>query len=296
MVRLFRSFAVTTLLSAATLATAGESAEESFIPNFAIGGSYVSGTGDSDFSNGAGSVSQYEFGFEANVPIVMRDTFRITAGIQYRNNHFDFSGAPFPLGNQSFDLHRVDVPVNIWKDFNRKWKMWIRLQPGVYSDFETMSSDDFILTSLALVSYQLNDKTKVAFGAFYSKDLGEERILPALGVIFEPNAHLSLALTFPRVELAYAPSEEWLFTGRALLSGGGWNITDPAGGAGDVDLNYKSIRVSAGAEHKLSGPWWAYVDAGVQFAQEIEIEGANYTFQQDLDPAAFVTGGVKLRF
>ena len=147
-----------------------------------------------------------------------------------------------------------------------------------------------------LLSYQLNETTKVAFGAFYSRDLGEERVLPALGVIFEPNAHWSLALTFPRIELAYAPADDWLFTGRAVLSGAGWNITDPAGGVAAVDLNYKSVRVGVGAEHNFAGPWWAYLDAGVQLAQEIEIEGANYNFQQDLDTAAFATGGVKVRF
>lgn len=283
-------------LSLATGASAADSTEESFIPNFAIGGSYFSWTGDSDFSNGGGSVSQYEFGVDANAPIVMRDSFRLTAGVQYRFNNLEFTGAPLPLGNQSFDLHRVDVPFNFWKDFNRKWKMWIRLQPGWYSDFETMSSDDFILTSLALLSYQLNESTKVAFGAFYSRDLGEERVLPALGVIFEPNPHWSLALTFPRIELAYAPADNWLFTGRAVLSGAGWNITDPAGGTADVDLNYKSIRVGVGAEHNFAGPWWGYLDAGVQLGQEIEIEGPNYTFQQDLDTAAFVTGGAKVRF
>lgn len=283
-------------LSLATGASAADSTEESFIPNFAIGGSYFSWTGDTDFSNGGGSVSQYEFGVDANAPIVMQDGFRLTAGVQYRFNNLDFTGAPLPLGNQSFDLHRVDVPFNFWKDFNRKWKMWIRLQPGWYSDFETMSSDDFILTSLALLSYQLNESTKVAFGAFYSRDLGEERVLPALGVIFEPNPHWSLALTFPRIELAYAPADNWLFTGRAVLSGAGWNITDPAGGTADVDLNYKSIRVGVGAEHNFAGPWWGYLDAGVQLGQEIEIEGPNYTFQQDLDTAAFVTGGAKVRF
>jgi len=283
-------------LSLVSLASADDTAEETFIPNFAIGGSYFSWTGDADFSNGAGSLSQYEFGVEANAPIVMRDTFRITAGVQYRFNNLTFSGAPLPLANNSFDLHRVDVPFNFWKDFNRKWKMWVRLQPGFYSDFETMTSDDFILTSLALLSYQLNETTKVAFGAFYSRDLGEERVLPAIGVIFEPNAHWSLAFTFPRIELAYAPADDWLFTGRAVLSGAGWNITDPAGGVEDVDLNYKSVRVGVGAEHNFAGPWWGYLDAGVQLAQEIEIEGANYNFQQDLDTAVFATGGVKVRF
>ncbi|MEM9018560.1 MAG: hypothetical protein AAGC68_16235, partial [Verrucomicrobiota bacterium] len=152
------------------------------------------------------------------------------------------------------------------------------------------------LTSLALLSYQWTESTRVAFGAYYSRDLGEERVLPAVGFIFEPDPRWSLALTFPRIELAHAPNEDWLFTGRALLNGAGWNITDPAGGATDVDLNYKAIRVGGGIDRRLSGPWWAYLDAGIQVGQEIEIEGGGYQFQQDLDSSAFVTGGVKLRF
>lgn len=292
---------ITTLLGVALFASSYLSAEErsteeSFIPNFAIAGSYFSWGGESDFSNRPGTFSNNEFGITANVPIVMRDGFRLTAGVSYRRNTLDFNGSGFPFGTQSLDLDRLDIPFNLWKDFNDRWKMWVRLQPGWYSDFNSVNSDDFILTSLALLSYQWNDTTRIAFGAYYSRDLGEERVLPAIGFIFEPDQHWSLALTFPRAELAYAPNEDVLFTARALLSGAGWNITDPAGGAADVDLNYRSIRVGGGVDARITGPWWAYVDAGVQLGQELTIEGANYTFQQDLENSAYVTGGIRLRF
>jgi hypothetical protein len=279
-----------------TFAGAEDRTEESFIPNFAVASSYYSWSGDTDFSDTAGVFSQQEAGFEANVPVIMRDGFRLTAGVQYRWNSFDFSGAPGPLGTSSFDLDRVDLPLNLWKDFDSRWKMWVRLQPGWYSDFGTVNSDDFILTSLALLSYQWTDTTRVAFGGYYSRDLGEERLLPALGFIIEPSAHLSLALTFPRVELAYAPNEDLLLSARGLLSGAGWNIADPAGGANDVDLNYRSIRVGVGIDRRITGPWWAYLDAGMHLAQEIEITGAPYVFQEDLENSAYVTGGVRLRF
>lgn len=292
---LLRSIIAVSFL-AASFASAGERTEESFIPNFAVATSYFSWSGDTDFSDTAGGFSQREAGIEANVPVIMRDGFRLTAGAQYRWNRFAFSGAPGPLGSSTFDLDRVDLPLNLWKDFDSRWKMWVRLQPGWYSDFGTVNSDDFILTSLALLSYQWTDTTRVAFGGYYSRDLGEERLLPALGFIFEPDAHWSLALTFPRVELAYAPNKDVLFAARGLLSGAGWNIADPAGGAADVDLNYKSIRVGVGVDRRITGPWWAYLDAGMQLAQEIEITGAPYRFQEDLDNSAYVTGGVRLRF
>lgn len=275
---------------------AGERTEESFIPNYAVAGSYFTWSGDSDFDGRPGSLSQRESGVELNAPVVMRDGFRLTAGVKYRRNHLDFAGAPAPFGNRDFDLHRLDLPLNVWKDFNnRRWKLWLRLQPGWYSDFETVNSDDFILTSLALFSYQWSDSLKIAFGAFYSRDLGEERILPALGFIYEPDPHWSLALTFPRVELAHAPNDGWLFTGRAVLGGAGWNITDPAGGPADADLNYRSIRLGLGVDRKITRSLWLYADAGALVGQELELVGGAAPFQADLGTSFYATAGIRLR-
>ena len=290
------SLALGFLALAPFIATADDRVEESFIPNYAVGNTYFTWTSDADFENVPGSVSQSEFGIEANAPIIMRDSFRLTAGVKYRQNNFDFAGAPVPFGTTSLDLYRIDVPFNFWKDINQKWKMWIRLQPGWYSDFDNVNSDDFILTTLALLSYQWTDTTKVAFGAFYSRDLGEAKVLPAVGVIFEPDPHWSFALTFPRLEAVYAPNEDWLFTGRGLLNGAGWNISNPTGAGPDVDLEYKSLQAGIGVDRRISGPWWAYVDGGVQFGQEIKLEGGGIPFEQDLESSAFITGGIKVRF
>ncbi len=296
----FTSITALVFTFAATLVSAqqtDERTEESFIPRYAVAGSYFSWGGEADFSAAEGSMTQWEAGIEANVPVYMKDGFRLTAGAKYRLNRLDFEGAPFPFGSQTLDLTRVDIPINAWIKLSDRWKLWGRLQPGWYSDFGTVDSDDFILTSLVLLSYKLNNSMKVAFGGFYSRDLGEERLLPALGFIFEPDPHWSLALTFPRVEVAYAPTKNSLFAARAVLGGAGWNIEDPAGGDDDVDLNYKSIRVSLGYDQRLgNSPWWGYIDGGMQVGQEIEIEGGSYDFSEELDSNGFVNVGVKLRF
>ncbi|MCB1088821.1 MAG: hypothetical protein KDM63_17425 [Verrucomicrobiae bacterium] len=273
-----------------------ERTEESFIPNYAVAASYFQWDAESDFSGTGASVSQMESGAEGNVPVVMRDGFRLTLGAKYRWNRLEFSGGDHPLASQTLDLHRVDVPINAWADLNERWKLWARLQPGWYSDFGTVDGDDFILTSLALLSYKWSDTVKVAFGAYYSRDLGEERVLPAVGFIIEPDPRWSIALTFPRLELVHAPAEGWLLTGRAVLSGAGWNIADPDGGPGDVDLNYRSVRAGVGIDRRLGGPWWAYLDAGVQVAQEIELKGGGHDFSRELDPSAYLSAGVRVRF
>lgn len=276
--------------------TAQERTEESFIPNYAVAGSYFSWGGESDVENGAGTFQNLEYGAEANIPVFMREGFRMTAGVKYRHNTFDFSGAPLPFASTELDLQRIDIPINAWIDLGQRWKFWARLQPGWASDFNNLTSDDFTLSSLALLSYKWNATTKVAFGAYYSRDLGEERILPALGFIFEPGPQLSLALTFPRAQLVYAPSPDCLISSQVLLNGAGWNITDPAGGSEDVDLNYRAIRAGFGFDRRLRGPVWGYVDGGFQFGQEIEMgEGAN-SVKLELDPSPYATTGIKVRF
>ena len=294
--RLFLSLGLSLGLTSALHAQ--RTTEESFIPKYSIGGTYFTWNSEVDFSDEAGSLQQAEAGIVANFPLYQTEGFRLTGGVSYRWNQLDFSGAPGALGSQTFDLHRLDVPFNAWADLNDRWRLWIRAQPGIYSDFDDISSDDFILTSLALLSYQWSDATRIAFGGFYSKDLGEEKLLPAVGVIIEPNAYWYLAVTFPRLEVAYAPTEDWLFAGRALLSGAGWNISNPTGSGEDVDLNYKRLRAGLGVDHRLSGPWWAYIDAGVQFGQEIEIDGVGFEDEDkyDLDTGAYITAGVRLRF
>lgn len=283
------------VLASCSVVVAQDSTEESFIPNYAVGGAYYIWSDDADFSDLPGSVQQQEAGFYANVPIFQTEGFRATAGVSYRWNQLEFNSEAFPFAGESLDLHRVDVPFNVWADLNDRWKLWLRAQPGVYSDFDDISGDDFILTSLALLSYQWNDALRVAFGGFYSRDLGEERVLPAVGIIYEPNPHWYLALTFPRVEVAWAPNEDWLVAGRATLSGAGWNVANPAGGE-DLDLNYRIIRTGIGVDRRLSGPWWAYIDAGVQVGQEIEIDGGGLDITEELDASAYATVGVKLRF
>lgn len=90
--------------------------EESFIPRYAVAGGYISWASGADFSNGTGSVSQWEAGIQGNAPILTRDNYRPTVGIQYRYNRLSFTGLPLPLSNMDLDLRRVDVPLNFWAD------------------------------------------------------------------------------------------------------------------------------------------------------------------------------------
>lgn len=288
------------LATLAPLAPAEEASrtEESFIPNYAVAASYFSWNGDADFSGASGSLSQWESGIEANVPLWKNDQFRVTGGVRYRFNRLDFSGAPAPILSSEFDLHRIDIPFNVWVDLNDRWNAWVSLRPGFNSDFRSVDSNDFVLTALALASWEYNEKLTIAFGAYYSRDLGEETVLPAAGFIWKPDPRWSVGLTIPRVQVTHAPTRDWLLTLQAMPSGGGWNIDDPSPGNRDrdVDLNYRAIQGAFIVERRLQSAWWAYLSTGVQFSQEVELDGSAVKFDEDLDEAFSIEAGVKARF
>lgn len=267
--------------------------EERFIPTYTAGELYYGWSDTADFSGG--SMQREEAGVSFQAPLFMEGDIKLTGGLSYKSTRLDFEGEN-PFGNVTLDLHSIEAPLNLWID-QGKWKYWLGLRPGLAGDLEEVDSDAFTLTALALASYAITDKVSLAGGVAYTQDLGESRVLPALGIIWKPNAHWSLALTAPRAQIAFAPTQEWLFTASAMPSGGTWSVKDTKG-SGTTTLNYQSVRAGISVEKRIgTGPAWAYVDGGYQFLQEIEVErGGRTDFDEDLDAVPYVNAGFKLRF
>ena len=293
----------TLLLAGATAPAAtnlvAERTEERFIPNYTAGEiSYLWST-RADLDAFAGTDLQVQEGaIKAPVPLYSSDASRLVTGLDFRWSRLDFDG-PTVLADQ-LDLYRVQVPLDFWHSFNDRWKAWGRVAPGLYSDFEDLDGDAFAITVLALGSYQFTPKFSAAFGVYYSRDLGEDRVLPALGLIWKPSPHWNVGLSFPRASVTYAPNSDWLFSVFAAPGGAGWSITDEATGA-NQRLNYQNWRAAVGAEYLFAkvGPakLWGFLAGGIQFGQELELKDDDTTLlETDLATGQFITGGIRLRF
>ncbi|MEO0447057.1 MAG: DUF6268 family outer membrane beta-barrel protein [Verrucomicrobiota bacterium] len=268
-----------------------ETEAEDFVPSQSIGSVYYHWSGESDFEDTAGATLQYqEAGISVPIPIIERDSFRVWTSLRFRYSDLDLA-AGLPIDGE-LDLYRVNVPVNALIQTSDAWSLFLRAEPGLHSDFKEIDSDDFLISALAVATYQWRPRTQLSFGAFYSQDLGEERLLPAIGVIWKPNAHWTFNLTAPRLTISYAPHRELLFSAFAYPGGGSWNVTDPVTGEG-TDLNYQSIRAGGSVERALTGPLWGYLSGGYQFAQEIEVGNLG---EMDVEGAPFGSAGVRLRF
>jgi hypothetical protein len=278
---------------------AGDPTEERFIPNYAAGELYYLWSTRADLDHSDASLQVQEAGIKAPVPLFSNENSRLTAGAHFRWNSLDFSGPTDPAG--TLDLYRLQFPFDYWHSFNDRWKAWGRLEPGLFTDFDDVNGDAFAVTVLALGSYQFNPALSAAFGVYYSRDLGEDRVLPALGVIWKPDPHWNIGLTFPRASVSYAPTRKWLFTAFAAPGGAGWSVKDDQTGE-HRRLNYTSWRAGLAAEYQVAqaGPakLWVFVSGGYQFGQEFEVrdERDHKLSRNDLEDAQFASGGLRLRF
>lgn len=268
--------------------------EESFIPNFAVGGVDYLWASDADFEGDtSGSLGFQEVGLSGNVPVWMTERIRLTLGVRYRWNGLDLDGVG--LSDASLDLHRLQIPLNAWIDTEGRWRFWVRAEPGIFSDFDSIGSDDWAFSALALASYQLTDAWRVALGGYYSRDTGDDTLLPAAGFIWRPGPHWIVSLTVPRIQVAWAPNGDWLFTANAFPSGGKWNLRDAGR---DLDLEYGAIRLGATAERRIGGSrFWAYLEGGLLVGQDLEVRnGGRSLVDTDLESSGYLSAGLRFRF
>ncbi len=288
-----------TCASGILVSAAEDPTEERFIPNYAAGEAHYLWSTRVDLQDIPGSSLQVqEAGVRVPVPLYHDDDSRLTAGVNFRWNELDFAGAGAPSERQN--LYRVQLPFDFWHSFADRWKAWGRIEPGIFSDFKNLDGDAFTVTVLALASYQFTPKFSAAFGVYYSRDLGEDRVLPAIGLIWKPDPHWNIGITFPRASVAYAPNQEWLVTAYTAPGGAGWSVQD-ATTQEQRRLNYRSWRAGLGVEHQFAetGPakFWVFAAGGIQFGQELEWKDGDVTvLESDLANGFFLSGGLRLRF
>ena len=146
---------------------------------------------------------------------------------------------------------------------------------GVYTDFQTLTSDSLRLTGHGLFAVRLSDDMKIKLGIEYL-DRMSTKMLPAGGVTITPNDKTRLDLYFPRPKVSqYFGSMQtmdvwWYAAGE--YGGGSWTIKRDAGFSDQIDIN--DLRLSVGIEFGLAeqlraGNRNGFLELGVVFDREV---------------------------
>lgn len=145
---------------------------------------------------------------------------------------------------------------------------------GIYSDFNSITTESLRWTGTGVGVLQVTPAVALKAGATYL-DRVDLKLLPAFGVLWEPNPQTRFDIFFPAPKLAHymttvGNSDVWWYLG-AEYGLGSWTIERteaPMAGASDrVDIN--DIRVFGGVEWTNLNRFYGFLEVGYVFNREL---------------------------
>ncbi len=208
----------------------------------------------------------------------------------------------------SFSLHLWDGPITTpqnnadlpgsaysafldvgWNsDPNQMFSTELGVRVGAFTDFDTFDSDSIRILGKALGSFRITPTSTLKGGVYYL-DRNKLKIVPAFGVLCQPNPYTRIDLFFPQPKFArYARTVGtqdvwWYFSGD--YGGGSWTISRTNGDEDNIDIN--DVRAIAGLEWGRSdeiraGRRLGFAEIGYVFNREIRYKN-NPDDNLDLD-------------
>ena len=149
------------------------------------------------------------------------------------------------------------------------------LRVGVFSDFEANTSDSLRIMGRALGRIRLTPAATLKLGAIYL-DRNKVKLLPAGGILWQPNPETRFDLFFPEPKLAHylatvGTMDTWWYVG-GYYGGGSWTVKRTSGAKESIDIN--DLRLVLGLEwgrneQMRDGRRVAFLEAGYVFQREL---------------------------
>lgn len=190
-------------------------------------------------------------------------------------------------------LYDTALDFSLFLPINERWSFFGGVAPGVYSDFDNMSSDAFRITGRALFNYKRSENLRFAFGFVYL-DRDDVAALPAVGVVWTPESMpaLKFDIMFPKPKVVYTYSEDQTHKKSLYLAGefggGTWAIERSSGL--DDNFTYSDLRLLLGIEHILTDQYTWFAEAGYVFNRSIEYSNGP---ELDLDETGLIRVGLR---
>jgi hypothetical protein len=142
---------------------------------------------------------------------------------------------------------------------------------GIYSDFNAIDKDSVRLRGTALLVLNLTPTSTLKAGVEYLDRL-DIKILPAFGVLWQPNPQTKFDIYFPRPKLSkyiwtVGNTDVWWFLA-GEYGGGSWTVERP-GVTGDRRMDINDFRVGGGLEWKQQGGMNAFIEVAYVWEREI---------------------------
>jgi hypothetical protein len=270
--------AVATMFSAAALA-AQAAQPDSYSGSYSTRFGHATKSDIAQGGTGLGEIGSSEFELRYTAGIRVSETYSYSVGLEYDRRDFSLPAAlPAPTA-----LHETALKLgNRWR-FADHWILSLSVSPGLYSDFEDISGEDFNIPALLLVTYAPGKEWQFAFGLIVNPG-SETPVLPAVGAVWRPDEQWTLSLLMPRPQVSYRVNDALTAFVYGELSSRAYRVAEDFGTkAGNPALNgerltYREIKAGTGIRYAISraleftleGGWlidrrFIYADRDLQF-------------------------------
>lgn len=251
-------------------------------------------SGRSDLSSrgvatGDVAVNSYGAGVRTFRPLGPRGRGLIL-GLEWTDHQLDTSAAA-PLPDQFREIRAI---LGLNYPINEQWSARAFVWPGLYGDFENISSRDFNAPALLLASYTVNPELTWSFGLRVDA-FSDNPVIPIAGVrwTFAPAWTFNVGL--PRTGVFYEVNERLTARLGVSILGGSYHVSETvAPGLRRTLLDYREFRVGLGAAYRLGENLTLDLDVGAIVDRRFDYHDRGVKL--DGDNTGFVSLGLSGKF
>ncbi len=208
-----------------------------------------------------------------------------SVGPHFEYGNFDApAAAPIPT-----DVYATAIAVSSTWRMNERWAFTFNIRPGLYSDMQDITWDDFNAPALLIAGYRVNPDLLVALGLNlnFRSDIAT---IGGPGVWWRFADNWTLNLFLPKPTLEYALAKNWEIYGGGEWRSGAYRVSEDFGtehgepGLDDNDFSYRELRGLGGIAFRPCRSFRLAIEGGYAFQRKAEFRQADATLKGDGSP------------
>ncbi len=196
---------------------------------------------------------------------------------------FDFSGS---RADAPESLTALALKLGYARQFSPQWSLRAEIDPGIYSDFEDVSGDDFNAPFGLRLLYAQSRTLQWGFALFVDPR-GSNPVIGGVGArwVFAPGWTLLFFLPEPKIEYALSPTVS-LYAG-AGLRGGTFRVAEDFGrkrgraALDNQDIDFRELSAGVGVRWTIDKSLTAELGVGRLLDRRFEFEKRNLLLNGD---------------
>jgi opacity protein-like surface antigen len=253
---------------------------------------------EADLDKNAGtSVSSQYYRASYNIIVPLSRTWFVRGGAGWAGLYYDFDATD----RYPDQLHRISLDIGVGTKLSDQWTAIVSASPGIYSDLEDVSGDDFDTVYLAALQWKPVERLEIFAGARYSTT-DKVPVLPLAGLKWTINDSWSIDAMYPQPVVRYTASD-WMelyagmdIRGSNYRTSKSFKGTTPDGKSlANEWLGVSELAAIGGVTFKLSTSTALDLGAGYIFRRKFDYDDVDFSESAD-EGALTVQAGVRVKF